>query len=532
MPIIKAKQTISQGKAVLGIEFGSTRIKAVLIDENNQVLATGSYRWDNQFKDGVWTYDLEEVSQGLKKAYSDLALKVKERYDLPLINLAAIGISGMMHGYLAFDDKDNLLVPFRTWRNLMTAQAAEELSKAFSFTIPQRWSIAHLYQAILNKESHVGDVRFITTLAGYVHWQLTGEKAVGLGEASGMFPLDINGQWDEKRMAVFNRLAAEKGFKPDIKDVLPKCYASGQIAGRLTEQGRDLLDESGQLNPGIPLCPPEGDAATGMVATNAVGPRTGNVSAGTSIFAMVVLDKALKKQMHPEINIIATPDGLPVAMIHSANCTTDINNWVAFLADFQEQMGQKPDMDKLYQVFFESALHGEKDAGGVLTCGYYSGEHITGFETGLPFMARGIDSKLNLQNLSRSLIYSALATLAIGMEVLKEEAVSIDFIQAHGGLYKEGKAGQAFTAAALNTAVSVMETASEGGAWGIALLAAFMVYSKEGERLEAWLNERVFSDIKVSVMKPDPEDVRGFNEYLNRFKKGLLVEQAAITHLN
>lgn len=524
-------ETIKNGKAVLGIELGSTRIKAVLIDENHQVLATGSHRWDNQLVSGVWTYALEEVYSGLKKAYTDLNRAVKEQYGQPLTKLAGIGISGMMHGYLPFDENDSLLVPFRTWRNLMTAQAAEELSQAFRFTIPQRWSIAHLYQAILNKEEHVGDVRFITTLAGFVHWQLTGEKAVGLGEASGIFPLDDKGRYDADRMDTFNNLVKEKGLEMDIRSLLPKSLPSGAVAGKLTKIGRDLLDESGQLEIGIPFCPPEGDAATGMVATNAVGPRTGNVSAGTSIFAMVVLDHALKKQMHPEINIVASPDGFPVAMIHSLNCTTDINNWIALLADFLAEMGLPYDRDNLYDVFFDAALKAEKDAGGLVSVGYYSGEHITGFETGLPFLARGIDSKLNLKNLARSLIYSSLATLAIGMEVLKDEEVLIDSIQAHGGLYKAGTAGQAFTAAALNTPVSVMTTASEGGAWGIALLAAFMVYSKEGESLENYLKERVFNDFEVSVLNPEPEDVKGFQKYLERFKKGLEVEKAAIAHL-
>jgi sugar (pentulose or hexulose) kinase len=524
------REILSQGRAVLGIELGSTRIKAVLISPDHQPIATGSHRWENKFEDGIWTYSLEEVMAGVRLAYQAMAAAVKEEYGHELTSLAGIGISAMMHGYLVFGAQDELLVPFRTWRNTITSKAAEELSALFNFSIPQRWSIAHLYQAILNGEPHVPQIRFLTTLAGYVHWKLTGSRTLGVGDASGVFPFSDDGGYDQTRIKQFNDLIKDKGFPWTLKELLPDYLSAGGEAGRLTAQDAALLDPSGHLLAGIPLCPPEGDAGTGMVATNAVAPRTGNVSAGTSIFAMIVLEKSLSR-LHPEIDIVTTPEGRPVAMVHCNNCTTDLNAWIGLLQDFMKEMGIEPDRERLYQTFFDVALRGDADAGGVLTCGYYSGEHITGFEDGRPLLVRLPDSKFTYANLARSILFSSLATLKIGMATLEEEQVKIDRILGHGGLYKDGDAGQRFTAAALKTPVSVMDTASEGGAWGIALLAAFMANKKEGESLSAYLSQRVFAHMTVSELAPDPKDVQGFEAYMARFLAGLSVERAAVDSL-
>ncbi len=527
------EQTIScirQGQAALGIELGSTRIKAVLIDQEHRPIATGSHRWENQFVDGVWTYPLEEVMPGVQAAYGALARSISEDYGLKIKRLAGIGISGMMHGYLVFDGDDRQLVPFRTWRNTMTAQAAGELSGLFDFAIPQRWSIAHLYQAVLNGEAHVPHIRFLTTLAGYVHWQLSGSRLLGVGDASGIFPIDDDGQYDKVCVGKFNELIKGRGYPWKLEDLLPGFLMAGGQAGSLSGRGARLLDTIGALEAGIPLCPPEGDAGTGMVATNAVAPRTGNVSAGTSIFAMIVLEKNLKK-LHPEIDIVTTPDGKPVAMVHCNNCTTDLNSWIALLSDFMTHMDLAPEREKLYQVFFDAALKGDSDAGSLITCGYYSGEHITGFKEGRPFLVQAPGSRLSYANLARSILFTSLATLKIGMRALEEEQVKIDRILGHGGLYKEGDAGQHFTAAALNTPVSVMNTANEGGAWGIALLAAYMAWRKPGERLGDYLDQRVFADMPVSTLAPDEQDVRGFEHYMKRFEAGLKVEEAAVRHI-
>lgn len=521
---------IREGQACLGIELGSTRIKAVLIGLDHQLLATGSHAWENQLTGGIWTYDLKAVEEGLTAAYQDLAAKVQDQYGLAITRLSGIGVSAMMHGYLAFDENDRLLVPFRTWRNTMTQEASRELSELFDFSIPQRWSIAHLYQAILSGEGHVRDVRHITTLAGYVHFLLTGEKVLGLGDASGMFPLGEDGAFDSQCLAAFNAHIQDRGMPWRLEDLLPRLKTAGEVAGRLTPAGAALLDPAGHLQPGAPLCPPEGDAGTGMVATNAVSPHTGNVSAGTSIFAMIVLEKQLK-QRYPEIDIVVTPDGSPVAMVHCNNGTTDLNTWVGLLADCLQELGLNPDQGQLYQVFFAAALKGDRDAGGILTCGYHSGEHITGFEAGRPLLLQLPDSTLSLANLARSILYTSLATLAIGMEVLAAEEVRLERILGHGGLYKEGDTGQRFTAAALNTPVSVMETANEGGAWGIALLAAYMSAKAPGESLGDYLEHRVFSTMGMQELQPDPQDVSGFAEYLQRYKALLQVERAALDHL-
>ena len=525
-----ARRAIQEGRAVLGIELGSTRIKAVLTGPDWIPLAVGSYRWENQFADNIWTYDLQDAMEGVQKAYAAMAADAEQKFGVQITMLSGIGISAMMHGYLPLDKENRLLTPFRTWRNTITSSAAGRLSELFSFSIPQRWSIAHLYQAILNRESHVPAIRLLTTLAGYVHWQLTGEKALGIGDASGVFPIGEKGGYDENMLGKFARLIQDEQLPWTLKEILPAIKYAGDEAGRLSRQGAKLLDASGLLQAGIPLCPPEGDAGTGMVATNAVAPRTGNVSAGTSIFAMIVLEKGLSR-IHPEIDIVTTPEGSPVAMVHCNNCTTDLNAWVDLFLDFTMEAGLETDREKMYQVFFDAALRGEKDAGGLTSCGYHSGEHITGFEEGRPLLVHPPESRFNFANLARCILFSALATLKIGMETLEEEKVRIDRILGHGGLYKEGDAGQRFTAAALRTPVTVMDTASEGGAWGIGLLAAYMADKKNGETLRDYLNKRVFRQMNGSRLSPDPEDTEGFETYMTRYKAGLIVERAAAEHL-
>ncbi len=525
-----ARAAILEGKAVLGIELGSTRIKAVLTGPDWTPLAVGSHRWDNQLIDGIWTYDLQGAMDGLQKAYAAMAADAEQKTGVLISTLAGIGISAMMHGYLPFDGEDRLLTPFRTWRNTMTGQAAERLSGLFNFSIPQRWSIAHLYQAILSREVHVPEIRFLTTLAGFVHWQLTGKKVLGIGDASGMFPIGENGGYDETMLGQFKQLIQDEHLPWSLEGILPDIKHAGETAGRLSQKGAELLDPSGRLRAGIPLCPPEGDAGTGMVATNAVAPRTGNVSAGTSIFAMIVLEKGLSR-VHPEIDIVTTPEGSPVAMVHCNNCTTDLNAWIGLLDDFVKEAGLKADQDKLYKVFFDAALKGDRDAGGLTSCGYYSGEHVTGFEEGRPLLVHPPESRFTFANLARSILFSALATLKLGMQTLEEEKVRIDRILGHGGLYKEGETGQRLTAAALRTPVTVMDTASEGGAWGIALLAAYMAGKSDGETLRDYLDQRVFHQRGGSCLEPDPKDVEGFGTYLARFKVGLMVERCATEHL-
>ena len=525
----RAAERIQSGQAFLGIELGSTRIKAVLIDESHQVLATGSYDWENQQVDGVWTYPLELAWEGLASAYLDLKRQVKARYGVTITRLKALGLSAMMHGYLAFDEKDNLLTPFRTWRNTMTLEAAEKLSEAFAFSIPQRWSVAHLYQAALKGESHVKEVRFFTTLAGYIHWQLTGQKVLGIGDAVGMFPIDPKTHaYDRAMLDSFQHLVAEYGFPWRLEELLPKVLLAGQNAGQLTQVGAKLLDPEGDLLPGIPLCPPEGDAGTGMTATGAVAAGTGNVSAGTSIFAMVVLDHALSR-VYPEIDMVTTPAGDQVAMVHCNNCTTDLNAWVDVFARFAKEAGLKLDKGRVFEAFFEGALKAAPDAGGVCAIGYHSGEHITGFTQGQPLVVYPSDDGFSFPNLARAILFSSLATLKIGMEILEKEKVAISRILGHGGLYKTGEAGQRFTAAALAAPVSVMATAGEGGAWGIAILAAYLV-QQSGLPLGQYLDERVFNNLKSKTLSPDASDLAGFAAYMARFKKALLVEQDAVSH--
>ncbi|MDD7079028.1 MAG: FGGY-family carbohydrate kinase [Lachnospiraceae bacterium] len=529
---LDAKTTIATGKAILGIELGSTRIKAVLIDEDNNTIASGSHEWENQLVNGIWTYSLDAIWTGLQDSYRDLAADVKKKYDVEVETLAAIGFSAMMHGYMPFNKDGELLVPFRTWRNTITGQASEELSKLFNYHIPQRWSIAHLYQAILNGEEHVPDIDFITTLEGYIHWKLTGEKVIGVGEASGMFPIDIaTRDFNARMIAQFDELIAPKGFSWKLEDILPKCLLAGDDAGKLTEEGAKLLDVSGKLKAGIPLCPPEGDAGTGMVATNSVATRTGNVSAGTSVFAMLVLEKDLKKP-YEEIDLVTTPTGNLVAMVHCNNCTSDLNAWVNIFKEFSEAFGVEVDMNKLFGTLYNKALEGDKDCGGLLAYNYFSGEHVTGFEEGRPLFVRTPESKFNLANFMRVNLYTSLGALKVGLDILlKEEDVKIDRITGHGGLFKTKGVGQKILAAAMNSPIFVMETAGEGGAWGIALLASYMVNKKDGETLDDFLNNRVFAGNTGLEMQPDPEDVAGFDVFTARYKAGLPIERAAVDSL-
>lgn len=526
------KNTIANGKAVLGIEFGSTRIKAVLVDENNMPIASGDHDWENRLENGVWTYTLEDIWTGLQDCYQKMTEDVKEKYGVAVEKLAAIGFSAMMHGYLAFDKEGNLLVPFRTWRNTITQEASEALTKVFNFHVPQRWSIAHLYQAILNGEEHVPQVDFFTTLDGYIHWQLTGEKVLGVGSASGMFPIDSTiKDYDKAMIQKFDELVAPKGFPWKLEHLLPKVLLAGDKAGVLTEEGAKKLDPTGTLQAGCPLCPPEGDAGTGMVATNSVKQRTGNVSAGTSVFAMIVLEKALKR-VHEEIDMVTTPSGDAVAMVHCNNCTSDLNAWVNIFKEFAESFGIDVDMNKLFGTLYNKALEGDKDCGGLLAYNYFSGEHITGFEEGRPMFVRTPDSKFSLANFMRANLYTSLGALKVGLDILlKEEEVAIDRITGHGGLFKTKGVGQKILAAAMDAIVSVMKTAGEGGAWGIALLASYMVNKDAGEALEDYLQNKVFGGDEGEKMDPDPEDVKGFDEFIKRYRAGFSIERAAVDAL-
>ena len=526
------KETIESGKAVLGIEFGSTRIKAVLIDEEHVPIASGDYAWENRLDNGIWTYTLEDIWTGLRESYAKMAADVKEKYNVTIKQLGAIGFSAMMHGYMAFDQEGNLLVPFRTWRNGITEQAAEALTELFQYNIPQRWSIAHLYQAILNKEEHVKKVAFFTTLSGYIHWKLTGQKVLGVGDASGMFPIDPNTKnYDERMIQKFDTLVEGEGFSWKIEEILPKVLQSGERAGMLTQEGARLLDISGNLESGILLCPPEGDAGTGMVATNSVRKRTGNVSAGTSVFGMVVLEKELER-VYPEIDLVTTPDGSLVGMVHANNCTSDLNAWVGLFREFAESFGIKVDMDSLFGTLYRKALEGDDDCGGLLSYGYLSGENITGVAEGRPLFVRSPKSNFNLSNFMRVHLFTSLSALKIGMDIMmKEEHVEIDTILGHGGLFKTKGVGQKILAAAINAPVSVMETAGEGGPWGMALLAAYMIQKEEQESLGDYLSKKVFSGNAGVSMEPDAKDVEGFERFIERYKNGIAIEQSALKTL-
>lgn len=474
-------------------------------------------------------YSLDAVWNGLQDCYRDLTGDVKKQYGVAVKSLAAIGFSGMMHGYMAFDENDRLLVPFRTWRNTITGQACEELTPYLNFHVPQRWSAAHLYQAILNGEEHVKQISYQTTLAGYIHWQMTGEKVVGIGEAAGMFPIDSKTRdYNQTMVDKFDAKLAEKGMPYKLRDIFPKVLVAGENAGTLTAEGAKKLDPTGTLQAGIPLCPPEGDAGTGMVATNAVAVRTGNVSAGTSVFAMVVLENELK-ELHEELDMVTTPTGDAVAMVHCNNCTSDLNAWVNIFKEFAESFGMDVDMDKLFEMLYNKALEGDKDCGGLLAYNYFSGEHITGFTEGRPILVRLPDAEFSLANFMRVHLYTALGALKCGLDILlKKEHVKIDCIYGHGGLFKTRGVGQRILAAAMDAPVAVMDTAGEGGAWGIALLAEYMVCKDADETLDAYLNQRIFAGKTGTTMAPDPTDVAGFDRFIELYKAGLPIEAAAI----
>jgi len=525
------KQAIAKGKTSLGIELGSTRIKAVLIDENFETIASGSYEWENLLEDGFWTYNLLDIITGLQSAYREMKQEVERSYGITIRTVGSIGVSAMMHGYMAFDKTGELLVPFRTWRNATTSAAAKELTEHFQFNIPERWSIAHLYQAIINQEKHLPRIDYMTTLAGYIHWLLTGSKALGIGDASGMFPIDERTQnYSDAMMKQFDELISYKGYPWQLSDILPAVHTSGEQAGTLTAIGASILDQSKNLQPGIPFCPPEGDAGTGMVATNSVRKRTGNVSVGTSVFAMIVLDKKLSN-VYPEIDLVTTPNGSPVAMVHANNCSSDLNAWLGLFREFSEAMGQKVESDKLFEVMLNKALEADPDGGGLLSYGYFSGENITGVESGRPLFVRSAKSNFNLANFMRTHLFTAFGALKIGMDLLvKEENVKIHSILAHGGLFKTPVVGQKMMAAAINTPVSVMDTAGEGGAWGMAILSSYMLNKSENESLEDFLDDKVFKEVTAQEIYPDELDVKGFEAFIKRYKKGLVIEKAAAEH--
>lgn len=532
MDKMKIAEWIRSGQTALGIEFGSTRIKAVLVDMDNAPIAAGGHDWENRFENNIWTYSMEDVRTGLQDCYEKLKEDVQNQYGVTLTTVGSIGFSGMMHGYLPFDGEGKLLAPFRTWRNTITGEASEKLSEVFQFHIPQRWSIAHLYQSILNGEEHVKDVRFITTLAGYIHWQLTGEKVIGIGEAAGMFPIDSDAKdFHGEMLRQFDELVADQAFPWKLAELLPKVLVAGEAAGTLTEAGARLLDPSGELKAGIPFCPPEGDAGTGMAATNSVAVRTGNVSAGTSVFAMAVLEKPLSRP-YEEIDMVTTPTGEPVAMVHCNNCTSDLNAWVNLMKECLEAFGTKVDMNTLFGTLYNKALEGDPDCGGLLAYNYFSGEHITGFEEGRPLFVRKPDSRFNLANFMRVHLFTSLGALKTGMDILtKEEHVQLDKMLGHGGLFKTKGVGQRIMAASIDTPVFVMETAGEGGAWGMALLASYMKNKEQGETLADYLAQKVFHGEEGESISPDAKDVEGFEEFMLRYKAGLAIERAAVESL-
>lgn len=514
------------GRESLGIEFGSTRIKAVLVDCDCNPIASGDYTWENQLEDGVWTYSMEDAMVGLQSAYASLNEDCVAKFGSAITELASIGFSGMMHGYLPFDKNDNLLCPFRTWRNTITGEAAAKLTELFGFNIPQRWSIAHLYQAILNGESHVENIAYITTLAGYIHWQLTGNKVLGVGEASGMFPIDSStNDYNKAMLTAFADLDEVKRYDWSITDILPRVLTAGENAGTLTEYGAKILDPTGKLKPGAVLCPPEGDAGTGMTATNSITPKTGNVSAGTSIFSMIVLEKQLSG-VHEEIDIVTTPTGKPVAMVHCNNCCTDLDYWVRLFSQLLQKAGTDISKPQLYDLLYQSALDGDGDCGGLLNFNYFSGEPVSHVDDGRPMFVRAQGATFDLPNFMRSQIYSAMATLCIGMEILEKENVTIDRLMGHGGLFKTPVVGQRLMAGAMKTPVSVMTTAGEGGAWGSAILARYAIDGGD-MTLDEYLDSKVFADCKKTTINPDPDDSRGFEEYLAKYKAALDVQRVA-----
>ena len=528
---MNTSELIIQGKTSLGIEFGSTRIKGVLIDYDGNVLASGWHEWENSFIDGVWTYSLEEVDAGLKACYSALRKDVETKYGVTPKTFGAIGISAMMHGYIALDKNDKQLAPFQTWRNTNTTAAADKLTELFQFNIPLRWSVAHLYQRLLDKEEHVKSVASVFTLAAYMHYKLTGEKVIGVGDASGMFPIDSEKlDYDEGMVQKFDALLKEAGYSLKLREVFPKVLVAGDDAGKLTKEGAALLDETGTLEAGIPMCPPEGDAGTGMTATNSVAPRTGNLSAGTSTFAMIVLDQDKKlSKVYREIDMVTTPSGFPCAMSHANNGTSDLNAWVNIFGEFCKLMGVEADAGKLFSTLYTNALTGDPDCGGLMSFGYYSGENITFINEGRPIFLRTPESKFTLANFMRSHLYTSIGAVKLGMDILlKDEGVKLEMLMGHGGLFKTPLVMQKFLAAATNSPVKVLATASEGGAWGIALLAAYLVDGKKSGKLEDYLNDRIFKGLTGDAVEPDPEEVKGFEIFTQRYVAALEVEKSAI----
>lgn len=516
---------IDKSKTYLGIELGSTRIKACLIDQSFAPIALGGFDWENKFEGGYWTYSIDDIKKGVRECFADLARNFSDKFGQPLDTVGAIGISAMMHGYLAFDKNDRLLVPFRTWRNTTTAQAVDILSPLLEFNLPQRWSSAHLFQAVLDREEHLSELAHINTLSGYIHYLLTGRRELGIGDASGMFPISEN-NYDRKRAEIFNSACREHGYDIDILSLLPTVAVAGGSDCRLTEEGARFLDPSGVLRSGIPVCPPEGDAGTGMVATNSVRAKTGNISAGTSVFSMLVLEKPLGK-IYPEVDIVSTPSGEAVAMIHCNNCTAELDAWVGIFHEFSHLMGFDADKGDIYSALYNHAIaSGDGDCAGVTCVNYLSGEHITGIENGAPLYFRRPDSKMNLANFMLSELYSSIATLKLGMDIIAVgEGVSSDRFMAHGGLFKIKGVAQKILANALNTAVSALETSGEGGAWGMALLSAYYMLGGDSALCD-WLDEEVFSKMTGSVAEPDEQGVLDFDRYMERYKTALKAEKA------
>lgn len=527
--ITEGKKAITEGKTALGIELGSTRIKGVLIDFKGQVLAVGIYDWENSFVDNIWTYGLDEIHTGVRECYSSLRKAVEDTYGIVLQNIGAMGVSAMMHGYMALDKEGRQIAPFQTWRNTNTQKAADELTELFDFNIPLRWSVAHLYQRILDGEEHVKNLDYVSTLSGYIHWKLTGKRVIGIGDASGMFPMDSDAcGYDACMVDKFDKLIEPYGYSWKLRDIFPEVLIAGEQAGTLTAEGAAFLDETGSLKPGIPLCPPEGDAGTGMTATNSVAPRTGNVSAGTSTFAMIVLEKKLSK-VYREIDMVTTPTGFPCAMSHANNGTSDLNAWVSLFGEFAEMMGVKAGPGELFEKLYTRSLEGDKDCGGLLAYGYYSGENITMINEGRLAFLRTAESRFNLANFMRVHLYTSLGAVKIGLDILtEEEQVKVDRIMGHGGFFKTKGVGQRYLAAAAGAPVTVMDTASEGGAWGIALLAAYLADKMVGERLEDYLETRIFGELSGETVIPNERDTAGFHTFMQRYKAGLSVEKAAI----
>ncbi|QPB43118.1 xylulokinase [Rodentibacter haemolyticus] len=525
------KNLIESGNIIIGIELGSTRVKAVLIDQEGAILATGGADWENRLINNIWTYHQQEIWSTLQAAFYDLQMTVKEKYRTLIKQAQAIGISGMMHGYLSFDSEGNQLVPFRTWRNNITSVASERLTALFQYPIPQRWSIAHLYQAVLNQEPHLEKLDYLTTLAGYVHWKLTGEKVLGIGDASGMFPINVEeARYDQEMINRFNQLIRHKSYAWEIQDILPQVKIAGKTAGKLTALGASLLDPTGNLQSGIVFCPPEGDAGTGMVATNCLREKTGNISAGTSAFAMIVLEKALSK-VYPELDIVTTPSGKLVAMAHAQNCTSDINAWVSLFGECLQTFGVRICTEELYETLFLQALQGDSECGGLLSYGFYSGEHNVGLSEGCPIFLHPTNAKFNLANFMRVHLYTAFGAMKLGMDILlQQEKVSITRILGHGGIFKTENIAQQILSSALNIPLATMNTASNGGAWGIALLASFLMKT-DHYSLEEYLDKCIFNQVEMKLVYPEKAITEGYQQFIERYKQGIPVVQSAIERL-